>query len=164
MSNLNLPWRSLRPLPLILFASYLGEETNTCLATTSFQVVVESGKVSPQPPFPQTKQPQFPQSLLIRLVLWTLHQPRCPSLYTLQQCNVLLVVRVLKFNTVLEVRPHQCRVQGHDHLPTPAGHTIPGTSQDAVGLLSHLDTLLAHVQPAVDQHPKVLLCWAAERQ
>jgi len=28
-------------------ASYLGEETNTCLTTTSFQIVVESNKVSP---------------------------------------------------------------------------------------------------------------------
>jgi len=43
-------------------ASYLGEETNTHLTTTSFQVVVE-------PPLLQTKQPQFPQLLLIRLVL-----------------------------------------------------------------------------------------------
>jgi len=30
--------------------SYLGEETNTLLITTSFQVVVESEKVSSQPP------------------------------------------------------------------------------------------------------------------
>jgi len=30
-------------------ASYLGVETNTCLITTSFQVVVESNKVPPQP-------------------------------------------------------------------------------------------------------------------
>jgi len=74
-----------------------------------------------------------------------------------------LVVRGPKLNAVFEVRPHQCRVQGHDHFPTPAGHTIPDTSQDAVGLLGHLDTLLAHVQPAVDQHPKVLFCWAAFR-
>jgi len=28
-------------------ASYLGEETNTCLTTTSFQVVVESKKMPP---------------------------------------------------------------------------------------------------------------------
>ena len=28
-------------------ASYLGEETNTCLTTTSFQVAVESNKVPP---------------------------------------------------------------------------------------------------------------------
>ena len=34
-------------------ASYLGEETNPCLTTTSFQVAVESNKVSPQPPLLQ---------------------------------------------------------------------------------------------------------------
>ena len=50
-------------------ASYLGEETNTCLTTTSFQVVVESNKVPPQPPLLQTTQCQFLQSLLLRLVL-----------------------------------------------------------------------------------------------
>jgi len=49
--------------------SYLGEETNTCLVTTSFQVAVESDKVPPQPTFLQTKQPQFPQPLLVRLAL-----------------------------------------------------------------------------------------------
>ncbi|PKU39453.1 rna-directed dna polymerase from mobile element jockey- hypothetical protein [Limosa lapponica baueri] len=39
--------------------------------------------------------------------------------------------------------------------------TVPDRGQDAVGLLGHLGTLLAHVQPAVDQHPQVLLCQAA---
>ena len=47
-------------------AHYLGDETNTHLTTTSFQVVVESNKVSPQPLFLQSKQPEFPQLLLIR--------------------------------------------------------------------------------------------------
>ncbi|KAK4814520.1 hypothetical protein QYF61_021621 [Mycteria americana] len=50
---------------------------------------------------------------------------------------------------------------GDDHCPTPAGHTIADTSQDAVGLLGHLGTLLAHIQAAVNQRPQVLLCWAA---
>ena len=49
----------------------------------------------------------------------------------------------------------------HDHLTTPAGHPIPETSQDAVGCLGRLGTLLAHVQLAVSQHPKVLFCQAA---
>ena len=31
----------------------------------------------------------------------------------------------------------------------------------SIGLLGHLGTLLAHVQPAVDQHPKVLFHRAA---
>ena len=48
---------------------YLGRETNTNHATASFQVVVESIKVSSQSPFLQAKQPQFPQPLLTGLLL-----------------------------------------------------------------------------------------------
>ncbi|KAK4810598.1 hypothetical protein QYF61_007335 [Mycteria americana] len=107
------------------------------------------------------KKPQFPQPLLIRLVLLTLHQLHCPSLDTLQHLNVFLVVRGPKLNTVVKVRPHQCRVQRDDHFPSPAGRTISDTSQDAIGLLGHLGTLLAHIQAAVNQHPQVLPCWAA---
>ncbi|KAK4817898.1 hypothetical protein QYF61_002282 [Mycteria americana] len=91
----------------------------------------------------------------------TSFQLRCPSLDTLQHLNVSLVVGGPKLNTVFEVQPHQCQVQGHDHFPTPAGHTIFDTSQDAIGFLGRLGTLLAHIQPAVDQHPWVLLCQAA---
>jgi len=49
--------------------SYLGEETNTHLTTPSFQVTVESCKVSAQPALLQTEQPQLPQRPLIRLAL-----------------------------------------------------------------------------------------------
>ncbi|KAK4827323.1 hypothetical protein QYF61_016573 [Mycteria americana] len=142
-------------------ACYLGEETDPHLSTPSFQAVVESDEVSPQPPFLQAKQPQVPQLLLVRLVLQTLHQLCCPSLDTLQPLNVSLGVRGPKVNTAFEVRPHQCRAQGDHHCPAPAGHAIADTSQDAVGFLGHLGTLLAHIQPAVDQHPQVLLCWSA---
>ncbi|KAK4824589.1 hypothetical protein QYF61_016834 [Mycteria americana] len=110
-------------------------------------VVVESNKVFPQPLFLQAEQPQFPQLPLIRLVLQTLHQLCCPSLDTLQHLNVFLIVRGPKLNTVFE---------GHDHSPSPACHAISD-----IGLLGHLGTLLAHIQLAVDQHPWVLLCWAA---
>lgn len=51
---------------------------------TSFQGILESNKVSPQPLFLQGKQSQLPQSLLIRLVLQNLHQLCCPSLDILQ--------------------------------------------------------------------------------
>ncbi|KAK4823962.1 hypothetical protein QYF61_008348 [Mycteria americana] len=124
---------------------YLGEETDPHLSTISFQA----------------KQPHFPQPLLIRLLLQTLHQLCCPSLDMLQHLNVSLVVRGPKLNTVFEVRPHQCRVQGHDRFPSPAGHTVSDTSQDAIGFLGHLGTLLAHIQPAVNQHPQVLFHQAA---
>ncbi|KAK4823957.1 hypothetical protein QYF61_008343 [Mycteria americana] len=124
---------------------YLGEKTDPQLSTTSFQA----------------KQFQLPQPLLIRLLLQTLHQLRCPSLDTLQHLNIPLVVGGPKLNTVFQVRPHQCRVQGHNHSPSPAGHAIFDTSQDAIGFLGHLGTLLAHIQVAVNQHPQVLLCQAA---
>ncbi|KAK4813314.1 hypothetical protein QYF61_023989 [Mycteria americana] len=140
---------------------YLGEETDPHLSTPSFQAVVESDEVSPQPPFLQAEQPQGPQPLPISLVLQTLPQLRCPSLDTLQPLNVSLGVGGPTPNTAFEVRPHQCRVQGHDHCPSPAGHTISDTSQDAIGFLGHLGTLLAHIQATVNQHPQVLLCQAA---
>ena len=44
---------------------------------------------------------------------------------------------------------------GQDGSPSPAHHTIPGPSQDAIGLLGHLGTLLAHIQPTVPQHTEV---------
>ena len=64
----------------------------------------------------------------------------------LQPLNVLLVVRGPKLNTVLKMWPHQCWVQWDNHFTALAGHTIPDTSQDVVGLLGHLGTLLAHVK------------------
>jgi len=78
------PLTQLEPIASRPIASYLGEETNPRLATPSLQAAVESNKVPPQPPLLQTEQPQLPQLLLIRLVLQTPHQHRCPSLDTLQ--------------------------------------------------------------------------------
>ncbi|KAK4810558.1 hypothetical protein QYF61_004521 [Mycteria americana] len=131
--------------------------SNHHMAQKSFSVRVKRSSGAPS----LAKQPQFPQPLLIRLLLQTLHQLRCPSLDMLQHLNVSLVVRGPTLNTVFEVRPHQCLVQGHDHFPSPAGHAIFDTSQDAIGFLGHLGTVLAHIQPAVNQHPQVLFCQAA---
>ncbi|PKU45202.1 hypothetical protein llap_4503 [Limosa lapponica baueri] len=57
---------------------------------------------------------------------------------------------------VLKAGPQQCRVQGDNHFPSPAHYTISDTGHDAVGLLGHLGTLLAHVKPAIDEQPYVL--------
>ncbi|KAK4820506.1 hypothetical protein QYF61_000085 [Mycteria americana] len=54
----------------------------------------------------RAKQPQFPQPLLTRLVLQTLHQLRCPSLDSLQHLNVSLVVSGPKLNKVFELNVH----------------------------------------------------------
>lgn len=61
-------------------AFYLGEESNLCLAKTSFQVDVENGKVPLEPPFLQPKHPHLPQPLLVRLVFQILQQFWCPFL------------------------------------------------------------------------------------
>ncbi|KAJ7412648.1 hypothetical protein WISP_94987 [Willisornis vidua] len=88
-------------------------------------------------------------------------QLHCPSLDRLQHLNVFLAVNGPKLNTRLEVQPHQCRVERDDHCPGPAGHTIADKGQDAICLLGHLGSLLAHVQLPVDQHLQVLFCQAA---
>ena len=44
---------------------------------------------------------------------------------------------------------------GQDDFPSPAHHTVPDPSQDAIGLPGHLGTLLAHIQPTVHQYAKV---------
>ena len=44
---------------------------------------------------------------------------------------------------------------GQDDFPSAAHHTIPDPGQDAIGLLGHLGTLLAHIQPPFRQYSKV---------
>ena len=57
-------------------------------------------------------------------------------------------------NTLFEVWLQQCRVQGLHHCPGPAGHALSDTRQDAIGLLGHPGTLMAHAQPSVNPHPQ----------
>ena len=91
------PLKAISPLPVTFHQL---EGTNPALAVSTFQILEESNKVSPQPPFPQTKQPQFLQSLLIGHILQALHKPCCPSLDLLQHLNVLSILRCPKLNTV----------------------------------------------------------------
>jgi len=58
-------------IPSSPILGYTREKTDPHFTTISLQVVVESNKVSPEPPLLQTEQCQFPQPLLIRLVLQT---------------------------------------------------------------------------------------------
>ena len=105
ISNLNLPWHNLRPFPLVL-SPVRRDQPHSAVST--FQVMEESNNVSPQPPLPQTKEPQFLQLLLIGHILQALHKPCCPSLDLLQNLDVPSVLTCPKLNTVLEVRPHVC--------------------------------------------------------
>ena len=80
-----------------------GEKTNPILTVITFQILEESNKVPLQPPYPQTKQPQFRQLILVGHILQALHKPCCPSLDLLQHLSVLSVLRCPKLNAVLEM-------------------------------------------------------------
>jgi len=58
----------------------------------------------------------------------------------------------LHLNAVLQVRSHQRRAEGQDHL-LPADHSALDAAQDMVGFLGWKGTLLAYVQ----QYPQVIL-------
>ena len=74
------PLAQLKAIPFSPVASYMAEEADSHLSLASFQVAVESDKVSPEHPLFQTKQSLFPQLLPVRLELQTPHQLHCPSL------------------------------------------------------------------------------------
>ncbi|KAJ7428259.1 rna-directed dna polymerase from mobile element jockey-like [Willisornis vidua] len=50
--------------------------------------------------------------------------------------------------------PHQGCVEGQEHLCRPGGNALPNAPQNAIGLLGHKDTLLAHRQLVVHQDPQ----------
>lgn len=63
------PLAHLDAVPSLSVTCYFWEETNPHVAIVSFQAVVESNKVPPEPPFLQAKYPLLPQLLLTRFVL-----------------------------------------------------------------------------------------------
>jgi len=73
ISNLNLSWHNLSPFPLVLLLLSGKKKANTHPTTALIKGVGESSNVAPEPPLLQTKQSQFPQLLIVRLVLQTLH-------------------------------------------------------------------------------------------
>lgn len=64
------------------FTWNMEEEMKPHLSTVFFQVIVESNEVSSKPLFLHTKQSQWPQLFLIRLVLQILPQLYCAALDT----------------------------------------------------------------------------------
>jgi len=100
ISNLNFPWRNLRPFPFILSPVTSEKRPIPLLLQSPFRHLKRATRSPPQPPFSQTKQPQFLQSLLIRSTLQDLHKPCCPSSGLLQHRSVLSVFRCPKLNTV----------------------------------------------------------------
>jgi len=57
---------------------------------------------------------------------------------------------------VLQMGPHNGRVEGNNHFPHPLATSSIYAAQDALGLLRCKHTLLAHVQLFIHQDPQVL--------
>ena len=98
----------------------------------------------------QAKQPQPPQPVLEPRercsIPWITHGP---PLDMLQQVLGYPIVRAPHVNTLLQVRPHQCRAEGQDHLPRSAGHASFDAAQDTIGLQEHVASscLSSHEYP-----------------
>uniref|UniRef100_A0A8B9EXW4 Phospholipase A2 n=1 Tax=Amazona collaria TaxID=241587 RepID=A0A8B9EXW4_9PSIT len=75
--------------------------------------------------------------------------------------HVLFMLRTPELHTILQVRSHESRVKGQEHLPRPAGHTPFDAAQNTVGPLGCKRTLPAHVHFFINPHPQVLLHRAA---
>jgi len=78
----------------------------------------------------QAEQPQLSQPVLLGEMFRPLDHFCGPALDALQQVYVSPVLRTPHLDAVLQVSPHQHRVEGQDHLPPPAGHASFDAVQD----------------------------------
>lgn len=94
------------------------------------------------------EEPQLSQSFLIE-VLQSLHQLDGPPRDSFGYVQVPLVLGSLELDTVLQVWPDQCWAEGKDHLPWPAGNTLPNEDQGSISFLRCKGTPLFCVQIAL---------------
>lgn len=65
-------------------------------------------------------------------------------------CSAMFMSLVLGspvLDTAFQAGSHQCWAEWKDHLPQPASNALPPRVLEAICLLHHKGTLLAHVQP-----------------
>ena len=63
----------------------------------------------------------------------------------LQQAYASPIARTLQIHAVIQVRPHQGKIEGQDHLPQPADRSYFDVVQDTVAFLFCKGALLAHI-------------------
>ncbi|KAK4818782.1 hypothetical protein QYF61_019128, partial [Mycteria americana] len=125
------------------------------------QVLEGCYKVSSEPSLLQAEQPQLSQPVFIGEVLQPSDHFCGPSLDSLQQVHVLLMLGAPEQDAVLQVGSHESRVEGENHLPRPPGHACFDAVQDKVGFVGCKCTLPGHVELLINQHAQVLLLRAA---
>ena len=75
----------------------------------------------------------------------------------LQQVHVSSVLKTPHQDTVLQVRPHQCVLEGQDHLACLAGHI---SAWDTIDFLGCEGTMLAHAKLTIHQYTQVFFYMA----
>ena len=116
------------------------------LITALIYILKGHYQITSQPFLLQAEEPQLSQPVLIGEVFHPMDHICNPPLDVLQQIHVSPVQRTPLVDVVLQVRSHQCRAEGQDHLSRPAGHA----SSDAIqsGWFSGLQGHIAGNHPA----------------
>ena len=113
-------------------------------------------EVSREPSLLQAKQAKLPQPSLTGVVLQPSDNLCGLPLDLLQQLSTPPVLGAPGVVTVLQMGPHEDRIEGDNPLPLPAGQPSFDAAQGVVGRPGCKCTLLAHVQLSVHQDPQVL--------
>jgi len=105
----------------------------------------------------QAEQAQLPQLFFVGEVLQSSDNLCHPTLDTLQQLYIILVLGAPGLGAVMQVGPYEGRAEAYSHLPCPSGHPSSDAAQDAVCLPSSECTLLARIKVFIHQNTQVLL-------
>ena len=69
-----------------------------------------------------------------------------PSSGLSPKLHIFPVLGALDLDTVLQIGPHEGRIEGHNHIPCPAGQPSSDGTQNTIGFLGCTHALLAPVK------------------
>lgn len=137
------PSFSVCSLPLVLSVGTTGE--SLAISTPYFHQIFTHGEDPPKTFLLQDEQPQHSQSLFLWQMLQSFNRSSGPALDWLQYIRIFLTLDSPEGDSALQMRLRsQWWVEGNNHLPWPAGKSLPNTAQDTVGCLCSKVALLAH--------------------
>lgn len=117
-------------------------------------------KISLEPSFLQAEKLHLSLPLFVGEVLQSSDDLCHPTLDTLQQLYIILVLGALSLGAVMQVGPYEGRTEVYSHLPHPSGHLSSDAAQDVVCQAQNVHCWLASDFSSIRKH-KVLLDRAA---
>ena len=129
ISNLNLPSISLKPFPLVLSPQTLLMNLSPSFLYPIFSYWKAAIRAPWSLLFSRLNSPS--SFILSGGLLYPLDHFYCLPLDALQHVHVSSALRTPHLDSLLQVRSHQCKIEGKDHLPWPAVCTSFVAAQDA---------------------------------